>query len=145
MSTTPTFEYLIVKAVDGCLTPEETLQFEALLEKNPVYREEYEDHLYIKATTDQFTQRILASARVDPPRESEAVQTQIKAGTGLVVVGLLTLIGFALWTFFGDNDVPLITKAGVALVVGGSVILSAHVLKKWWLSRAHDPYKEIDR
>lgn len=138
-------EELFVRAVDGCLSASDQRELDAYLAAHPEARDELDDHLEIKSMTDAVVGRILADAKIDPPRPSLAAQRVVDVGLSLLLTGVVLLCAFSLWGFFAAPETPLVLKIGAGLVGGGGLLLFVFVLRSRLRARGRDPYQEIDR
>lgn len=138
------FEILLVKAVDEVITPEERRELDAHIQGCERCREELEDFVQIKKTTDSMTARILSDAAIEPPREPAGARAALGLGFFLLLAGALLLLGFAGYTFFADAGVPVVIKAGMGGLGLGVLVLLVYVLKIRARALKKDPYKEID-
>lgn len=139
------YELLLVKAVDGQLGPEERARLDEHLKTCARCREELGDFLAIKKTTDAMTERILADARLEPPREAPATRALMRSGFLLILAGLALLVGFAGYQLFSDPAAPLAVKAGTGAVGLGALAVLAHLLWRRLHGAGKDPYREIDQ
>jgi anti-sigma factor RsiW len=144
MSDHERYEILLVKATDGQLDAEERRTLDEHLTGCAACRAELEDFNLIKETTDAMTERILADATIEPPREPGTARGILGLGFVLLLCGALLLLGFAGYTLFSDARVPLIVKAGTGALGLGVLVLSAYVAALRRRAARRDPYKEID-
>lgn len=138
------FEILLVKAVDGLIVGEERRELDAHLLQCASCREEFDDFVRIKETTDAMTARILADATIESFREPSSTRVVLRVGFLLFLVGALVLLGFAGFTLFTHAEIPLAVKVGIGGLGLGSLLLLVYVLKVRARARKKDPYKEID-
>lgn len=138
-------EQLVSKAVDGLLSDAETVELEQALERFPEYRNELEDFLVIKQTTDAFRARIAAQADTDRMGRRAAAKGTVGIGWVLLLCSAIGLIGFAMVAFFMDLGVPVFVRLSVAVGGGGLLLLLAFVIVQRSRSVTRDPYREIDR
>ncbi|MCA9548948.1 MAG: hypothetical protein KC933_02865 [Myxococcales bacterium] len=138
-------ETLLVKAVDGLLTPDEQARLDAYLAEHPEVGEALEDDMAIKAITDGWAQRIQADADIEPPRPSGPARVVLGTGMVLVVGAVTALMGFALWMTLRDPAVPMLVRAAVAAGAAGAAGLLGYVVKVRLRSLGRDPYREVDR
>jgi anti-sigma factor RsiW len=139
------FEILLVKAVDEVITPQERRELEAHIQGCERCREELEDFIQIKRTTDSMTSRILADVAIEPPRERAGARAALGLGFFLLLAGALLLLGFAGYTFLADAAVPLAIKVGTSGLGLGVLVLLIYVLRIRARALKRDPYKEIDQ
>lgn len=138
------YEILMMKAIDGRLSSLEKTELDEHLQTCEECREELSDFQVIKDNTEQIRQRILADAEIEPFRENAPTKAISYLAFTLLFTGALVLMGFAAYTFFLDEKVPLLVKAGAGIAGGGGLILFAYVLRVRLRGIKHDPYKEID-
>lgn len=139
------YEGLVVKAVDGQLSAAESDDLERYLQEHPEMREELADFTLIKETTDAMVGRIMADADIEPPRETPPTKALIGGSYLLLLTGALLLIGFSVFTFLTDSEVPPIVKIGSSIGGIGALLLFAHYLRLRLRAVGTDPYREIDR
>ncbi|MCB9644873.1 MAG: hypothetical protein H6728_17515 [Myxococcales bacterium] len=139
------YESLMMKAVDGQISPLEQEELDAFLLEHPEYQEELEDFQMIKSHTDSLRQRILADARIEPPRPTAATQGFQLFNFLLIFVGAALLGGLALYQLFTDPTVPPLLKFGAGLIGTGLLALFARILFNRMRGLHHDPYREIDQ
>jgi ferric-dicitrate binding protein FerR (iron transport regulator) len=138
-------ETLLVKAVDGLLTPEEQARLDTYLAAHPEARAALEEDMEIKAITDGWVQRIQADADLEPPRPSGPARAWLGAGMALAVGAGAVLVGFALWMLLTDPEVPAVVRGAVAAGGLGGAALLGYVLKVRLRALGKDPYREVDR
>ena len=143
--TTEKMEMLMVKAVDDVASPSEKEELMRYLMDHPVLRQEYDQHLAIKGTTDQLVARLEHDLVQD--RHEEAPLTVIERGVGttLLVGGGIILGGFGLSQLLLDPLVPLAVRVGVGAAAAGGGLLLAAVVRARLRVRPHDRYTDIVR
>lgn len=138
-------QILWVKSVDGLATPQEQAELEAFLETQPELRKELQMDAEVKASTDALTQRILADAQLEPPRGAKGARWMISAGFVAVLLGALTVLGFAGYLVFSDPELPQVLRWGLASLAMGVCVLFLYELKVRIRASGRDPYEELDR
>jgi anti-sigma factor RsiW len=140
------YEVLVVKAVDGQLTPAERAQLDAHLPSCPSCRDELRDFRHIKEATDMIRSRIMRDAEIEAPRPSARARAALGTGLVLVLIGALTLLGFSAYTFFADSAISPLVRVATGLVGAGALVLLAYVLRIRLraVRGGRDPYREID-
>ncbi|MCB2155547.1 hypothetical protein KQI84_11730 [bacterium] len=128
--------------LDGEMSPEEVEQFERLLEQHPEWREELAEMASVVEATD-------ALAFAPPPAEVwdnywEEIDSQLSKRTGW----LLAAAGGAILAAAGIIKILLLTESlwirvGLALVVGGLLLLFISVLRGRLLEIPNDRYRKI--
>jgi len=68
-----------------------------------------------------------------------------KAGLILIVVGLLTLLGYFCSSFFLDPSVPLAVRIAVGTIGIGVIVLIVKVVRDRIISKKTDRFKEVER
>jgi len=145
MSEHERYETLLMKAVDGVITPDEQRVLNEHIAECGDCAAELHDFKDIKETTDAMTQRILQDAQIEPPREAGGARVVLSLSFLFLLVGALLLLGFAGYTFAVAADVPPVVKWGAALAAAGSLGLFGYAFRARWRARGRDPYSEIDR
>jgi anti-sigma factor RsiW len=139
------YEELLVRAVDDALSAEEQRELEAYLGEHPEAVEERAAHLEIKAITDAAVERILADARLEPPRPGPAGRLVLGLGFAALLLASLAVVGLGIWAFVIDPTLPWTLKLLAGLGAAGVLTLFAYALMTRLRSRRADPYREIDR
>lgn len=139
------YEHLVVKAVDGALSPEERAELQTHLETCASCAAELPDFVLIKETTDAMTTRILRDAEIEPPRVKGTAKLWLHVSYLLVFAGVLLLAGFAGYALFTDAAVPVVVKIGSGAAALGSLGLLVYVLRVRARAAGRDPYEEIDQ
>lgn len=132
------YPLLLMKAVDGLLSPTERAEFEALLAADPARQAEYEDMAGVKLETDALAARIRAGA--PPPPASNYVGW----ATALVLLGLAVICGLSMWRLLTDPRASLAMRLGLGGVFVGALLLLGKVISDR-LRAGADPYEEIER
>ena len=145
MSDETRYETLVVRAVDGLLSDDETQELAQLLASSEARRAEHEAFMSLKLTTDAMASRIRGSAEISPPRETVGARRGLRAGFGLLFVGILALLGIGGYRLVLDPSLGLPEKMALGAVVVGACVLFLHALATRWRGGAKDPYKEVDR
>lgn len=146
--TTPThdhFEALLMKAVDGVLTDGEERELRDHLEGCASCREELADFEQITEATDMIRQRILAHARVEPPREGAVTRWLTVSAYFLLIGGFALVYGLSLHGFFVNPEIGLSMKIGAGGLIAGCLVMLATLIPGRLRALKHDPYREIDR
>jgi hypothetical protein len=143
------FNILLMKAIDGELTPQEQEEFDAFLERDPACFEEWQKHRKLKEVTRSMKFK-------SPPPEVwdtywQGVYNRLERGFAWILfsigsVILLTYGGFkAVETIVADPNLATIVKIGLLLVIGGLAALFVSVAREKLFTFRKDPYKEIQR
>jgi len=69
----------------------------------------------------------------------------VKLSFGLIIIGVLVLVGWALKGFFGDPNVPLLLRIAVGAVGAGFILLLAAVTRDRILKSRNEKNKEEPR
>lgn len=143
------YQRLLMKAVDGELTPEDHVQFSRFIKKYPECQKELQEYQKIKEVTE-------AMKFQSPPDEVWDrfwlnVYNRIERGIAWIIFSigciiLLTYGGFkTVEAIIADPQLETIVKVGILLAIGGLVILLISVAREKIFIRKTDPYKEIQR
>ncbi|MFP6685119.1 MAG: hypothetical protein VB934_10410 [Polyangiaceae bacterium] len=139
------YESLAVKAVDGQLSAEERAELDALLAQSSERAAELEDFLSIKETTDAMTQRILTTARIEPPRVGRGARWIQRSSFLALLFGALLLCGYGAYHLFVDPELPPVVKLATLVGMSGLFALFSYALTVRLRAAGKDPYQEIDR
>lgn len=140
---------LLVAYIDGELSEEERLAFEAELKRNQELRTELEEFKNLKEVTSVMQYADLPQAVWDNYWQS--LYKKLERGFGWIFfsVGAIVLIAFGLFKFFEqlyiDPDVSFIIKAGVSTLTIGVAILFVSLTRERLFAYKHDRYKEVNR
>ena len=138
-------EALMVKVVDDVATPREREELMRYLMDHPVLRLELDEHLALKATTDQMVERLELDLAEDRHRNTKLSRAESTLGTGLVLGGAGVLAGVAASQLLLDPTVPFWVRAGAGLLTAGTTVLLGAAVH-WRLHvRKHDRYTEVIR
>ncbi len=80
----------------------------------------------------------------------QRIYRRVEWGLGWLFLsaGIIIMIAFAVWElmngFFLDPTVPLFLKAGLALLLGGLIILLVSIIRERLFARKHDRYDEVE-
>ena len=144
------FQMLLMAAIDGELSNEESAQFDEYLRRYPECQEEWQRYSKLKevAKTMQFS-------KPHPEvwdRYWVGIYNRIERGLGWIVfsigcVILLTYGGFkAVEAIIADPQLALIVKVGIIAVIGGVVMLIVSVAREKIFTAKTDKYqKEVER
>lgn len=144
------FHLLLMAAIDGELSAEETPQFEKYVREYPECHAEWQKYLKLKEITQtmQFTK---------PAPELwdhywADIYHRLERGLGWIVfsigcVILLTYGGFkAVEAIIADRTLEWIVKVGIIAVIGGLMMLFVSVLReKIFMARTDKYQKEVQR
>ncbi len=137
-------EHLMMKAVDGMLTPQEKFELDGRLVQDPQAQKELLAFQDIKASTDALADRIFMDAALDPIERHAplAVQRRELAGLALLALGSLRLLGYGLYALLFAAQLPFFLQLSLCGAGLGLALLFAQIA--WRRMRTPDPYKEID-
>lgn len=138
------YEALVMKAVDGQLTEQERRELQEHLTICPTCRAELQDFQWIKQSTDQLRQRILQDARLEPFREPTGVTAWNFLHFMLLGLGSIGFVGFSVYSFFLDPQVPVFVKWAAGCAGFGGLGLFLYLLQNRLRHQSEDPYRHID-
>lgn len=143
------FQRLLMRKLDGEITPDQLREFEQLVTDFPELDAERE------AFTD--LKEVLKTMKFKNPPEQIREQHWLKIYNRierslawiLVSIGAVILITFGLFKFveglWADTQLSSIVKIGMLATLAGAVILFVSVIREKLILKKHDPYKEIQR
>lgn len=79
----------------------------------------------------------------DPMAESASTRFWNRLGGVLLVLGLLPLLGYAIYAFSQTSDLPWWVKMTTGATVLGLVVLFINVLRQRMRVAKNDPYKKV--
>ena len=140
---------LLGKALEGALEDSEHQEFEALLDRRPELRQEFQS-----LKDDQEVTMTMNFKK--PPEETwdrywGAVYARLERGIAwaLISIGAAVVIAFAgyhaVLAFLEDTASPLLLKISVAALVLGGAILLVSVIREKFVLRKTDKYREVIR
>jgi len=143
------FELLLMAAVDGELTNEQKVEFNALIQENPEFRAEFEQYKRLKEVTTSMRMK-------SPPEEVwdtywYRVYNRIerKLGWIFVSIGAVILLTYSLYhlvlSIFASQEIEGFIKIAIISLLAGFIILLISVLREKLFVHRTDPYKEIKR
>jgi len=139
------YERLMVRVTDGVASPDEREELMDHLAQHPDLQLEFEAHRALKAVTDGWMARLEADLLEDRNRTSRSGQVERGVGTTLLLTGMAILVAYVPIEVILREDVPMVVKAGLITLGGGSLLLLWHVGRLHFTQRNADPYKEIVR
>ena len=136
---------LMVKVTDDVATAAEREELMTRIIGRDDLRKELEAHMAIKAVTDGWVDRLQLDLALDRHDASPLMTVERTLGGTLLVVGTSVLGGWGVVELAADPAVPMWAKAGVAMLVGGTLILIISAVR-WRLATSKvDKYSEVVR
>lgn len=140
---------LLGKALEGVLGEGERRELEALLERRPELRKEFQSLKDVREAT-------MAMNFKKPPEETwdrywGGVYARLERGIAwlLISLGAALVIAFAAYhavlAFIEDTSSPLLLKIAIAGLVLGGAILLVSVIREKLVLRKTDKYREVIR
>ena len=139
------YESLLMKRLDGFITPAENEQLEAHLQGCSDCAEELAEFAAVKTTTDTLRERILEDVRHDPLRPDLPTQAVNTVGMITLVVVLCGLLGIGFFAVWQDPSLSPMTRGAILTGMGVTTAVFLNVLRLRLAAAPHDPYREIDR
>lgn len=136
---------LLDRAAAGILTASEEAELRALCDREPQVRAKWAAVRGGGASTSTVSERIAASASIEPARETGAQKAWLWVGWGALLLGFVLVYGNAFWSTMRDPGASTAIKLGLVLLVVGLVMPLLYVLRLRLRARGRDPYSEIDR
>ncbi|MFQ5771319.1 MAG: hypothetical protein ACE5HX_12325 [bacterium] len=144
-----TFQSLLMKAVDGEITPEERAEFNRFIHKYSECQQEWQQFKQLKEVTR--TMKFKSPSLEVWDNYWLHVYNRLERGVAWILFSigciiLLTYGGFkAVEAIIADPQLEGIVKAGLILAIAGLVILLVSVVREKLFTRKSDPYKEVQR
>ena len=113
------YEELVVKVVDGMATPAERQELMAWVHDKPELRAELQEHLGLKAITDDWVERVRFDEVQDAYDARKSPQLVNLLGVALVLLGSAVVLLPALQELATDPDVPLGIVLGLVVSAAG--------------------------
>lgn len=140
---------LMMAALDGEIAADEHRELDAILERDPAIREEWERMKRVKEATGTMTFR-------EPPEEVwdqywTSVYSRAERGIGwiLLSVGSVVVAAYAAWhllaSIWGDTELPVFMKFAIFSIALGLIVLALSVIREKLFTHRRDTYKEIQR
>ncbi len=142
------FRILMMKALDGELSPREETEFQQLLQ-DEAFRREWLEFKQLKEVTQGMKFK-------NPPQEVwdsywMSVYNRLERGLAWILfsIGAIIFLSYGLYQLFHEvvngSELPLpLRVATVALVIGTAILLVSVIREKLFVRR-RDPYKEVQR
>ncbi len=142
------FRILMMKALDGELSPREETEFQQLLQ-DETFRREWLEFKQLKEVTQGMKFK-------NPPQEVwdsywMSVYNRLERGLAWILfsIGAIIFLSYGLYQLFHEvvngSELPLLLRvATVALVIGTAILLVSVIREKLFVRR-RDPYKEVQR
>jgi uncharacterized integral membrane protein len=141
------YRELLAGYVDGELTPEERVEFEAKLARDPVLKAEFEEFQRLKEVTNRMQYADIPDEVWQSYWQSVYRKTERGVGWILMSAGAIILLCFALFeTFsnlFANPDAPLWLKIGLPTMVVGAVILLVSYVRERIFAYHRERYREV--
>jgi anti-sigma factor RsiW len=142
-------ELLMMKKIDGEITPQEEIELQQYLADFPERRKELTELQHVKEETEKMKKQILPEMAWD--EYWAKIYNRLERGISWILIsaGAMIVLGYALLemvnALLGDSQMPLPLKFGIIALLLGGVILLISVIREKLMVRKHDKYKEIQR
>ncbi len=143
------YHLLMMKKLDGEITPSEEKELTSHIENCEACQEEMKEFINLKEATVDMKKQLLPEMAWDDYWRH--LYNRIERGVSwiLISVGAIILLTFGAYQFvltmLGSNEMPGIVKVGVLALVIGLVVLIVSVVREKLMVRKHDQYKEVER
>lgn len=143
------YQQLMMKQIDGEISPDEARQLAQFLEANPAYRKELETMNDLKMETGKMKGHLVPDLAWDDYWRQ--LYNRLERGISWILISLGAVIVLsygiyhAVMELWQDSTLSLILKYGVLALIIGAAILLVSVAREKLLLRKHDRYKEIER
>ncbi len=143
------YQLLIMKKIDGEISPAEARELQAFLKTHPEQRRELEMFQQIKEDTSKMKKHLLPEMAWDDYWRQLYNRLERGFSWVLISIGAIIVLGYGAFEFvsefLADTGAPPLLKAGITALVLGGVILLISVIREKIMLRKHDKYKEIQR
>lgn len=141
------FKILLMKAIDGALTPEEKRDFERMLQTQPEYAQEWQQHARLKSLTRAMKFK-------EPPAEVwerywHHIYNRLERGLAWILISIGLVAGMTLGAYhlvqvlLSEPELPWILKVGLGSFLAGVLALGFSVVREKWRMRKTDPYRYV--
>jgi ferric-dicitrate binding protein FerR (iron transport regulator) len=135
--------------LDGEASDQESADFAALVNVDPVLRAEWDQLRRVRHTTAELRLRTAPEDLWEDYMNS--VYRRVERGIGwiLLSVGAIVVLSYGVWRgvqeLVGDVTVPWYVKGGVLALLIGIVILAVSVIREKFFVFRDDPYRNVRR
>lgn len=142
-------QILMMKKIDGEITPAEERELQALLAENPHARRELAQFQQLKTESAAMKKYVLPEIAWEDYWNK--IYNRLERGISwiLIFVGAIVVLGYAVVemvnAFLKDTGMPVLLKFGILALLLGGVVLLVSVIREKLILRKHDKYKEIQR
>ncbi len=140
---------LMMRQVDGVITPEEQTALEAHLRQCPRCQQDFTDIQHTKEVTNAMKKELLPDMAWD--EYWQHLYNRLERGIAwiLISVGLIIILGYAAVDFLREvvfnPQMGLLERIGITSLVVGSIVLLISVIREKLMTRKVDKYREIQR
>ncbi len=142
------FRILMMKALDGELSPQEDTEFQQFLQ-DEAFRKEWLEFKQLKEVTQDMKFK-------NPPQEVwdsywMNVYNRLERGLAWILfsIGAIIFLSYGLYQLFhavmNGSELPLLLRVAIVALVIGTAILLVSVIREKLFVRKRDPYKEVQR
>ncbi|MDQ7054254.1 MAG: hypothetical protein Q9P14_15715 [candidate division KSB1 bacterium] len=142
------FRLLMMKALDGELSPQEETEFQQFLQEK-AFRREWLEFKQLKEVTQGMKFKY-------PPQEVwdsywMNVYNRLERGLAwiLLSIGAIIFLSYGLYQLFhvvvNGSELPLLLRVAIVALVIGTAILLVSVIREKLFVRKRDPYKEVQQ
>ena len=139
------YEALLMKRVDGFIRPDEQTELDRHVQSCATCRQELEEFVGIKDTTDRMRDRLLADVARDPLRPDLPTRWIDRLGFVVLIAVCVILLGFGAWTTWQDPKIPALIRWTLLAGGGTATLVFLNILRLRLGAAPTDQYREIDR
>lgn len=140
---------LLSGLIDGQLTPEQSAELEAHLATCPHCARELEQLRRLEGMMKKVSLPRLSDEMWDEHWKHVYNRLERSAGYTLAGLGAILLLAYGIYElckeWLNDPAVPVVIRAGCALLTLGLIVLSVSTVREKMLTYRYDRYKEIKR
>jgi len=139
----------VMAYLDSELPEAEMKNIKQLIEKDDSYRDIYQSLKNVMEVTQEMKLKQLPEMYWD--EYWQHVYNRLERGFSwiLISIGVIIIGSFLIWQFMesliANQDIPLMLKTGILILIAGLVVLIVSILREKLMVRKVDKYREVER
>lgn len=129
--------------LDGELTQQDRQRIEIHLESCHECRQSLEELRNLSTAVGNLKFEKLSANDWSEMMNDITVKTSRGIGWLLLIVGIVLVVGYAIYSFAVDDSVEALVKTGVFGIMIGALFLLISVARQRWLARKTDKYEDV--
>lgn len=143
------FHQLLMRHIDGEMTPEAQQEFDQLVTAFPELKQEREEFIHLKEVLGTMKFKTQPDFIWDQHWLKIYNRMERSLAWVLISIGVMVLLTFGLFklieTLLADTQLSLLVKISIVTVLAGVIILFVSVIREKFILKKHDPYQEVQR